>query len=99
MDDAGQFLRNVRRQLLNRPRFGMQDSGGHRHVGLGLEGPRSGQHLVQHHAEGEDIRFRSGRLPFQLLRRHIGNGSNHRAERGLVLERERRFGVAEQPFA
>ena len=44
-----------------------------------IEGPLVRQHLVQHGPEGEDVAAGVGFLPLQLLRRHVGQGSQQGA--------------------
>ena len=44
--------------------------------------PLAGEHLVEHHAEGEDVRTGVHRFPLRLLRRHVGGRPEHFAPVG-----------------
>ena len=50
---------------------------------LAFEGPAAGQQLVEHAAEGPDVRPRVERLAARLLRAHVGHGAEDRARLGL----------------
>ena len=50
-------------------------------IGRSGKGSPSGQHLVQHHAEREDIAAGVERLSGGLLWRHVGDGSDDDARR------------------
>ena len=43
------------------------------------ERPASGDHLVEHHSERENIASGTQRVTRRLLRRHVGEGANHHA--------------------
>jgi hypothetical protein len=57
---------------------------------LALEGSSSGQHLIQHGTEGEDIARCIDRLPLGLLRRHIGHRAHDHAGRRHHLRQGQR---------
>ncbi len=41
-----------------------------------VNGAHAGRHLVEDDAEREDVRALIDRLPFRLLRRHVGDGAD-----------------------
>ncbi len=52
--------------------------------GLPLERQPAGQHLVEHHAQREQVRARIGGPPERLLRRHVGHRAEHRPGHRVV---------------
>ena len=65
-------------------------------AGLAVEGPGARDHLVEHRAEGEQVRAAVRGLAAHLLGRHVVDGAQHRARRrqpGARAELHRDVGV------
>ncbi len=58
--------------------------------GLSAEGALAGGHLVEHDAQGEDVRARVDFLALRLLGRHVGRGSQHASLAGHHFRRHDR---------
>ena len=79
---AGRQLRPVR--------LALQDLGERVRHGGAHERAAAGEHLVQHAAEGPDVRSLVDGAALRLLRRHVGGGSqDHARERAPVHQRRR----------
>ena len=83
-DDTLECCRDRRRDGAQRPRLRRQDLIQHAVHRLSLEGPLVGEQLVQHAADGEDVRRGGDRAIGNLLGRHVGRCANDRAGAGGV---------------
>src|SRR5262245_52616808 len=63
-------------------RLFFQDCVHHLDCRLSTEGPPAAQHLIQNHAEAEDVRAMIRLLPAYLLWRHVTYSPHHRARIG-----------------
>ncbi len=93
LDDAVQGRRRHRRDLVDRRRIVAEDRADQARLALAREGLPSRRHLVEHGAEREDVRARVGLAAFELLRRHVLEGAEHRAP---LRQRLARLGLRRQ---
>jgi hypothetical protein len=81
--------------LARRSGLGAEDGGQRRGAGVAAKSAVARHHLVQNGAEREDVRARVEPLALGLLRRHVSDGPDQQALRGLEpLVRREREGVA-----
>jgi len=52
--------------------------------GIAAESAHTGEHLVKHSAEGEDVAARISRFAANLLRRHVARGTHDDARRRML---------------
>ena len=79
-------------QRRDRARLILEDRGDQAGLGLALERLASRGHLVEQHAEGEDVAPRVSFLALELLRRHVLEGPDNRARSGQRGRQGRRGG-------
>ncbi len=84
---ANHPIEHRRQRRVQIRRLLLQNRVHHFNRGVPGEGPFSRHHLVQHHAQAEQIRACVGHLPAHLLRRHIADRAQHHA--GIGLDRLR----------
>ena len=77
-DDGVELRRQRRAQRRGGLGVVAQDGGDDLRRGAAAERPLAGGHLVEHHAEREDVGAHVGRLPLDLLRRHVGDRAEQR---------------------
>ena len=84
-DDLADPVGDAAVQLGGRRRGVVQDSLEDARGRAAGEGGLAGRHLVQHHAEGEEVGAGVHLLAAGLLRRHVGDGAERRARAGREL--------------
>ena len=83
VDDVPEGFGHVRPNVLQRRRLIAHDRVHRRPLGLATERPASGEELVQHDAEREDVRPRIDRLPERLFGRHVAAGADDHSGPGM----------------
>ncbi len=71
LEDRPERRGHRRVRFRERPGIAVQDGVEDDGLGVPLEGPVAGGHLVEHRAEREEVRARVGRQPARLLGRHV----------------------------
>ena len=83
IDNVPEGFGNVRAKILQRRRLIVHDGVHRRPLRLATERPASGEELVQHDAEREDVGPRIDRLPERLLGRHVAAGADDYSRSGM----------------